>query len=289
MKNKILGIFLVLFILLISLSGFIYFYRAKLIGHYLPHVEQIGDLEIKVEQDTSYIRSKLVITNNSFLKIGVDTLKYKVSVFDKIYLNSRNFIGLELPANGSDTIDFFLKIPYRRIIKDIREERKKSDSASYSIQVSLQYSTFLGRAELPISKESKLKIPQPPELEVVEIKYQKVRLKLIHAVAKIKIINYGPITLSIKEMTYSMLVDKQGDLKGKFKYPITIKPYGTTMVSLPIKITLKNSLKTAFQVMMNNDTYDYRLELNAILAPTDQNKKPFRIHLTKNGKMELKK
>lgn len=289
MKSKWMRFLVIVLLLLIVLGASIYFYRAQLIAYYLPKVEQIGDLNIEVDNDTSYIQSKLKISNNSFLKIGVDTIKYKVKLFDKTYLNSSKFIGLQLPANGIDTIDFSLKIPYKRILKDLKEERKKGDSANYSIVVSLQYSTFLGHSEMPINKEAKLKIPQPPELEIVGINYQKIRFKSIHAEATIKIINYGPITLSIKEMNYVMLVDKQGKLTGRYRQPTTIKPYGSTQVTLPIEITLKNIVKTAFQVLVNKDNYDYQLVLNAILEPNDPNKKPIHLHLTKSGKMELKK
>ena len=179
MKNKIKLIGVFILVLIIIAVGVLFIYQAEITAHYIPDVKQIGGIDIKVKNDTSYISSKLTVKNKTFLKIGIDTIKYKVSLFDKVYLESQKYIGKVLHGYGTDTLDFSLKVPYTTILKDLRAERKKEDSASYSINISLQYSTALGKAEMPISKSAKIKIPQPPELEVVEIKYKKFRFKSI--------------------------------------------------------------------------------------------------------------
>jgi LEA14-like dessication related protein len=289
MKSKITLIGIFILVLAIIASGVIFIYRAEITACYIPSVEQIGVIDIKVKSDTSYISSKLTVKNKTFLKIQIDTIKYKVSLFDKMYLQSQRYIGMALRGYGTDTLDFSLKIPYVTILKDLKAERKKGDSASYSINISLQYSTAFGKAEMPINKSAKIKIPQPPELEVVEIKYKKIRLKSILAEAKIKIINYSAVTLSVKEMRYSMNILKQGNLKGNYRGLFDIKPKGTTFINLPIEINPTNLGKTIFDIVINKDTYDYTLTLNAILESSDPLKESLHIDLTKNGKMELKK
>lgn len=289
MKNKIILIGVFILFLAIILCGVAFIFRAEIIARYIPAVEQIGVIDIKVKNDTSYISSKLTVKNKTFLKIQIDTIKYKVSLFDKVYLESQKYIGMLLHGYRTDTLDFSLKIPYATIVKDLKAERKKGDSASYSINISLQYSTILGKAEMPISKSAKIKIPQPPELEVVEIKYKKIRMKSIFAEVKIKIINYSAVTLSIKEMRYSMNILKQGNLKGNYNEPFEIKPKATTFINLPIEINPTNLGKTIFEIIINKDTYDYTLSMNAILESSNGFKESFNIDLTKNGKMELKK
>lgn len=289
MKPKIKRIILIAFIIIVIATVLLYVFRDKIKAHFIPTVEQIGDINIRVENDTCYVSSKLTAKNKSFLEIKIDTIKYKVSMFDKTYLQDEEFIGIILHSHSTDTIDFSLKIPYKIIIKDLKAERKKGDSASYFINISLQYSTFLGKKEMPISKSAKIKIPQPPEVEIVEIKYSKVRMKSILADVKVKITNYTAVNLSIKEMTYTMDIIKQGNLKGKHKKNINIKPNGTTIINLPIEISPKNIARTFFDVIINKDSYDYTLTLNAILESTDPVKESFPIDLIKTGKMELRK
>lgn len=280
---------LFILVLLITTGGIIYLYRKDIRKHFIPTIEQIGDVHVKVQNDTCYVSSQLTATNKTYFKIGIDTIKYRVSLANKVYLQNKKFIGMTLHAHAKDTVDFSLKIPYKTIIEDLKEQRKKGDSTSYAINVSLQFTTFLGKAEMPINKTAKLKIPQPPEIEVMDIKYSKVRMKSILANVKVKIINYSSVNLSIKKMSYSMDVIKQGNVKGRHQEQIDIKPHGTTIIELPMEISPKHIARTLFDVIVDKDSYDYTLTLNAILEATDPLKDSFPIDLIKKGKMELKK
>jgi len=289
MKNIIKRICILILALALIAGGAIFIFRSRIVAHFIPEIKQTGDIHIDIKNDTSYISSKLTVRNKSFLKIKIDTFTYTVSLFNKTYLQSHKFIGMVLHGYRTDTINFSLKIPYATILKDLSAQRKKSDSASYSISISLLYSTVFGKAEIPFNKSAKLKLPQPPELELVEIKYTKFRLKSIVADAKIKITNYSAVTLSIKEMKYSMNILKAGKLQGNFSKPTTIKPRGITYVDIPIEINVINMGKTIFEVIINKDTYAYTLTLDAILKTAGTLKRSVHIALSKNGNMELKK
>ena len=121
------------------------------------------------------------------------------------------------------------------------------------------------------------------------IKYTKVRMRSIHANVKIKIVNYSDVDLSIKKMTYTMNVLKQGNLQGRHTEEIKIKPHGTSFIELPVEISPKNIVKTLFDVMINKDSYDYTLKLNASLESSGLLKDTFAIDIVKRGTMELKK
>lgn len=289
METKVKRIGAIVLISAMILSSIAYCFRNKIKKYFIPTVEQIGDIHIKIRNDTCYVSSKLSANNKSFLNIEIDTIKYKVALFNKIYLQSESFIGVILESNSKDTIDFSLKIPYKTIIKDLKAERKKGDSTNYFIDISLQYSTFLGKSEMPISRTAKIKIPQPPEIEIEDIKYTKIRRKSILANLNVKITNYNAVNLSIKELTYSMNIRKQGNIEGKLEKQINIKQNGITYVSIPIEISPKNLTRTFLNVIANKDTYDYTIKLNAILESTDPIRESFQIDLIKNGTMELKK
>jgi LEA14-like dessication related protein len=284
---KITG--LSILVILIALTVCVFIFRARIITHYRPEIKQVGTIHINIKNDTSYINSKLEIKSKTFFKVNVDTIKYKIDLFDKTYLQSTTFLGIQLPAYGKDTIDFHLKIPHRSLIRGIKAERKKGDSAGYAVNVSLQISTPVWDGEIPFNKSAKLKIPTPPELELVEIKYAKVRLKLILADVKIKIINHSNVVLSVKDMSYSMRISKQGDVKGKYKKTIHIKPKGATIINLPLEINIHHMGKIAWDVLRDRDSYDYNLSMDAIIESTSPMKESFKVELTTSGKMELRK
>ncbi len=288
-KNKIKKIGLIILGLIVILGCLLFFYRVQLLKKIIPSVYQIGSIKMSIVNDTTFVRSRLAIKNNIFLKINIDTIKYEVSLFDKVYMKNQTFVGLVLPGNGFDTVDLMLKIPHAVIMKDIKKERKKEDSASYSLDVSIQYSSVFGKSEFPFYKSSKIKIPQPPELELVSVKYKKIRLKSLLAFIKIKITNHSPIVLLLNDIIYFIDIPKVGNLKGNYKQTLQIKPHGSSYVTLEVKMEIKNMLKTGLQILFNKDNYAYVLNLKATLESVYPYQESFQVDLVKAGNMELKK
>lgn len=281
---------LLLFILVtLVLGSVLYFYRVQLLKHYIPKVHKIGNVKMSIINDTTFVTAQIAIENNIFLQINIDTIKYTVSLFDKVYIKDETFVGLVLHGNESDTMDFLLKIPHTVIMKDLKNERKRADSASYSIDVSIKYSSIFGDSEFPFAKSSKLKIPQAPEIEVVDIKYEKIRLKSLLAFIKIKITNHSPFTLILNNIRYYIDIPEMGNLKGNYNKDLEIKPKGTSYVTLDVKMEIKNMLKTAFQILFDKDNYSYTLKMKANLESVHPFQETFEVDLANHGQMELKK
>jgi LEA14-like dessication related protein len=287
--KKFFKVILYILIVLIVLATIAFLFRVKIVAYFVPAVDQTGDIHIEVRNDTAFISSRLTVRNKSFCKIVIDTLKYRISLEDKTYLKNNKFVGLKLAPYETDTIDFDVKIPYKTILADLAALRERGDSASYSINLFLQYSTVFGQAEIPIKKKAKLKIPQPPELSIVDIKYKKVHFKYILADATVKVMNYNNVSLIIRSMTYDMEVSKQGNLKGSYNKEIEIKPKGETYVNLPIEINVDNMGKTFLDIVRNKDNYYYTLSIKSVIESTDSTKRSFNIDITKDGRMELRK
>ncbi|HWY10160.1 MAG TPA: LEA type 2 family protein [Bacteroidia bacterium] len=289
MKGKIKYLSLFILVLIFAAVLCIFIFRVRIISHYRPEIKQVGTVHIKMNSDTSYINSQLEIKSKVFFQTGVDTIKYKIDLFDKTFLQSTEYLGIELPGYGRDTVNFLVKIPHRSLMRGIKSERKKGDSAGYTVNISLQISTPFWNGEIPFSRTAKIKIPHPPELELVKVEYKKVRLRTITANVMVKIINYTNVVLSVKEMYYSIKILKQGDAKGNYRKVIHIKPNGATIIILPIKININRMGKIIWDVLRDKDKYDYKLSMNAIVESTSLIKESFHIDLTKSGKMELRK
>jgi LEA14-like dessication related protein len=267
----------------------VFIFKDRLITHYRPEIRQVGVIHIHIKNDTSYITSKLEISNRTLLKISVDTIKYKIDLFDKTYLQNTEGLGIKLPGNGKDTIDFSLKIPHLSLMRGIKAGRKKGDSAGYEINVSLQISALSWKGEIPFNRSAKLKLPTPPELELVEIRYRKVRLRSVIADVKIKITNHSNISLSVKDMIYNMNILKQGNIKGNYKKTIHIQPNGETIIDLPMNIGISHIGKVFWSVLRDKDNYDYTLSMNALIESTSPINESFLVEVIKSGRMELKK
>lgn len=287
MKTKhVLIFFLALFII----GGAILFiFKDKLIEHYKPDVEQLGTITVNMKNDTSYVTSALVVTNKLFFKIDVDSIKYRVEWFDKIYIKNETFLGLELPANGSDTIPFSIKIPYVAIIHDFRKNKKKADSVDYMVNISLQYATRFWSSEKPINKTGRVRMPHPPEFKLEEVNFTKMGLNSMKAEADLKITNENPVGFLIKDLVYNMKIIGQGNMKGNYGTPITIEPNSVSTVKVPIEIQMERIGKTLMDILKDKDKYNYVLDMNLNLKSTETEDKLFNIDLKKTGIMELRK
>lgn len=289
MKKALKYINIALLTLLLALFAAAYFARKKIIKKYIPQIEQSGVVLIKVKNDTSFVSTKLIVSNKAFFDIKIDTIKYKIIVFGTECLKSEEMLGLDLPAHGSDSINFSVAIPHKKIIKSIKAERKKGDSTSYLVDVDLQYSTKLWKSEMPIVKLGDFKLPTPPEIKIESIKWKKIRLHTVFLNLKVKIINHSPIAISIKNINYNLDVFNRGSIDGNYSKPINIKSREVTIIDIPLEIKIENIGKILLEVLKDKDQYNYKLILNAKLESTEPTTQTFMLDLVNTGKLELQK
>jgi len=284
-RNKVL-----IFILLILSVGSYLFYknRVAIASSLVPTIEH-DTIKITIENDTAYVNTILYATNKSFLPITIDTIKYVIGMSNRVYLHEEKFLGIHTEPYGLDTFTFFLKIPVTAILTDLRDVRKKTENAHYSIFVAIQYSTFFGRIDIPINKSSKFKLPQPPELKVVDVKYNKIRLKKMNAEARVKVTNFNNISLTVKSIKYVIKIPHFGSAKGQLLDPIVINPRSEIFIDLPAEIKWKHLGELIKDVITDDDTYNYELNCQAIILTPNPDQKPIIVDLTKLGEMELKK
>lgn len=282
-------IILIILFLLIIASIVIYFYRVQIVTRYVPKFEQQGEIQVKIIDDTIYIKSKISIRNKLFFRIELDSVSYNVRIRDKSYIKNQKIINMELNAYEKDTFSFSLGIPHKTIIKELKTERKYSDSTDFSISLILHFKTPMGNLDIPFTKSTKLKLPQFPIFKIVDIEFKKIRSKEISAVVTIKANNSTKAELVVTDLNYQMQIYRAGNLKGKYISPILLKPNSVTYVSLPISIVPSNFGKTIFQLLMNKDKYYYKLHLNGIMKASGPIQDTFSINVVKNGQLELKK
>ncbi len=289
MKKKIKSLGIVLLVLIVAAAAGIYFFRKPIIRRFSPQIEQLGNIQIQVKDDTTYVNARLAIHNVTSLQIEIDTLSYVISLFDKVYMQSSTDINVSMPSHGNDTIDFNFRIPHTELLKDAKIARKEDDSASYVIDASIQFATVFGRFDVPISKTSKIKIPVPPELEIVDLKYEKLGLRRIRALATIKVSNKNQVSLTIKELRYNLEIPTRAQLEGEYRQDIVIHAKDKTTFELPLDIELHKVGKTIFDIIRDRDIYPYNLHIVAFIETREPVIQTFNVDVIKNGEMELKK
>ena len=288
MKTKLKRATLIVLLVFILATTAIFIFRKQIIEHFIPNVQQVGNIRIDVKNDTCYICPTLELSNETFLGLEIDTVRYDLSVFSNNYWNSSRSLNIELPPYGKDTLSFCIKIPYEDVLSDVEKERERGDSTWLSFCISIQLKTFFVEREIKIRRTRKIKIPRLPEIEVIGITYKEVHLKHMLAEAQVRIINHGSLTLQIKELKYVMTIFKHAALYGSVNRAINVPPFETTYVNIPIEINIDNLGKTVFAIIVNKGRYDYELRLQGVFESKEPINTTFVLEVIADGEMELR-
>ena len=280
---------LLLFIAL--LCGGLYFYLnpKKALNIIIPEVDDIQNIHIQVKGDTAFINLLLTVSNSGLFKLHIDTLTYNIKLDTSTLLSKSEYINVQLLKKQSDTIVLPLKLPFKRLIKKIKNLQSQ-DSVNIPIDVRVVYSTVFGKAVLPYSKTLRIEVPHPPKFEVEKIEYVKREKKTIYVNAHLKMHNYGKIDLNVSGLTYTLTTAK--DLftaTGSYLGEIQVRPRSVISERLPIKIEFNKVLKTLGMVITNNDKVKYHLLITGFLQTNKLGTEKTPIEIEKDGVLELKK
>ena len=257
-------------ILIIGFGVTLFVFPTKLIPYFIPSIAQVSGIQADVKKDTAYITTKLVAKNSTFLSIKMDTLKYKISFTNRTYFQGNQCLGLMIKRYNKDTFDFSFKVPYNHILEDMKHDRMKSDSTNFLTDLRLQYSTFFGKAELPIAESGKIKIPEPPEIEIKDIKIKSgLGSEDIQAEVKLKVTNNSKYNLKVNTMDYTINILKLADVKGVYTKPLNIKGNTISEFNIPVKIHLKKENKSLVSILRDNEPHHYVLAVEGVINSSD--------------------
>ena len=270
MKKLIKYLLFTILFLIIGFGFTLFVFPEKIISFFIPSIAQVSDIQANVKKDTAYINTKLVAQNSTFFSIKMDTLKYKISFANKIYFRDKKPLGLMLKRYNKDTFNFSFKIPYSIILDDMKHEKEKRDSTNFLTDLTLQYSTFFGKAELPIAESGKIKIPEPPEIQIVDLRFKKeLDTKNILAEVKLKVTNHSLYSLKINKMSYTINVLQFANVKGVYAKPLNFKGNSVTEFNIPIEVELKKEDKSLMSILRSNEPHHYVLVVDGIINSTD--------------------
>ena len=281
--------FLIVLLLLLVGVYFLYRNRVAIVSSFaVPHLEH-DTIHVQIMDDTTYMHTEFYATNKSFLPLTIDNISYKIVLNGHVYLQEEKWLGIDLEAYSNDEFPFSLKIPTAAILKDLKETRKDTVNANYSIFATVQYSTFFGPIIIPISKAGAFKPPTPPELKVMSVKYTKLKFDNMPIVVTVRLINHGNLSTTLKELTYHLEVPNHGSVDGVYPGPIEILPKSEMFVDLRAEVQWKNLGGILIDVIRDEDHYAYVLDCTGEIVGEDTLQKPILIELNKTGTMELKK
>ena len=103
----------------------------------------------------------------------------------------------------------------------------------------------------------------------MKLEHKKYNLadKTSEANLKIEIINKGKgMDLQLNAISYNLQIINTLSSKGVFARTIDIKPTSSLIVDIPLIIEYNRPFKTAWQIVTDNDTLEYDLNIQAVVT-----------------------
>lgn len=276
-------------LVLLVLGAYIWFRPAKALNLALPNLNHLNHVFAKVKGDTAYIDVIATLENKAPYKIAIDTLDYTFKLAGVKLVSEKQIIDLEQEPEQVDTVTLELRLPIKKargLIKDIQSQ----DSTFITADFSITYNTFLGRTTISVKRNVDIKVPRPPDFKLLGIKAGKLNLKKkqVDVMLRLQIKNNSDeIGVKLRDLAYNAKLGDNVVGKGSYKRKVVIDPLSTTVVELPIDLEYNKPFEILWDVIFNEDSMDYEVNLTGVLDNDSVQDVPMTIQAV--GRTELVK
>ena len=144
------------------------------------------------------------VENPYSLPLPLVNVDYALASRDKSFLSGRVDLEGTVPAQGKRTIALPAKVAYTgllEVLKDVRPGSVIPYTANFGLSVD---APALGPLRLPLRKEGELPIPKVPEVEIRQIRWDKLTLDEAGGYANLQLVNRNEFPLEISQLDYSL-------------------------------------------------------------------------------------
>jgi len=291
MKNKgiIIGV-----ILLALLAGGAYLVvkmkrSDKKIADYVVPELKMGQMRVtNLTAEKADMKMNMLIDNKAPVGFSIDSLFYTVSIAGQEIARTTYPDSLRLEARDSTTIELPLTLYHDKLADVLKGlEQQGRDSAMYTVNATI----FTDMALIPKDKlnmklEKRLPLIRIPEIHVTDIKMKDVGLKGATMVVETSIKNENGFPIRFSDMNYRVQVDNNGWMEGSKPGTMNIPAKGTTTMTIPMEVKLKEMGKNALDLIRKGTDVHYDFRMNTKLASDAQVLKDSKIALNSSGKLK---
>lgn len=273
----------------LALGAYLWFRPTKALNFALPNLNQLNHVFAKIHNDTAYINVIGTLENKAPYKITIDTLDYTLKLAGVELVSETQAVCLEQQPGQVDTIDLILRLPYKKAMGLVRDIQNQ-DSTFITADFSVTYNTFLGRTTIPVKRDIDIKVPRPPDFKLKKVKTGKLnwKEKRIDIVLQLQVKNNSDVIgLAIRDLAYNAKLGDNVVGQGSYSKKIIIDPLSTTEVDLPIDLEVDKPFQVLWDVITNEDSMDYEINLTGVLDNDSVQDVPMTIQAS--GKTELVK
>ncbi len=294
-KPKRKFILISILIAMLVLGGVIAYYvynPKKAITFVFPDLHKISYVRAIIKNDSAFIDISLVLQNKNPYKLDIDTIVFELKLADTLIAKQTMPLNIKQSRFDEDTVKLPLNLKVHQMMGLI-QSLQKQDSTTLEVSGYIVYETVFGRTKVDLDKKLNIETPVPPKLKVVRLEREGFSLKdkVMKVNATVEIINKGKrIDLELSDVDYEMTVKETLHTKGTYSKAITVKPQSTVIVSIPMEVEIYHPLKTALNIITDNDKMNYSLHLKFnVREHLSERSLASPAEVSATGELELKK
>ena len=144
------------------------------------------------------------VENRYSVPLPLVNLDYSLASRGESFLSGDADIQGEVPANGTKTVPLPAKVTFLELLKAVKGVRLGS-VVPYEADLGLSVKApLLGRLRLPLKKEGQMPVPTVPDVDVAEIKWDKLTLQEASGTIKLQLVNRNQFPMDLSRIAYSL-------------------------------------------------------------------------------------
>ena len=207
----------------------------------------------------------ILIKNILPFNFKADSFEYRLYINDAEIMKSRYSKTISLNANDSS----WIKLPVTVFTSDAdslitANEKRKIDSAEYRMYASF-YTDILFNKQYNVTIRRYLPLVHIPHLDLKKIEVDSLNVKRAYVVLHAEIKNDNVFDIKFKDYSYEFQIEDDDWVKGSVNELTVIKAKSTTELSVPARISFKETGKTLFKLLKKGGDLKYNLVMNLII------------------------
>lgn len=286
-KYIILGVILTV---LIGTGLYFYLNPKRALNFVVPNFTGLANVGVEIKGDTAYLDVNTVMENKAPYAINVKKIDYTICLEETDILKEKHVVNLEQKPGQIDTANLLVRLPYKNV-RDVIESIQNQDSTTIEATFSITYETIFGEVTIPAAYDTKVKTPNPPEIELNKIRlgffnFKETKFELI---LDLDVTNENDIEVSLDNLEYEAEFGKNLTGYGELDERLTVEANAKTNIRLPIVISVDKPMKIVWDIITNKDRMGYILHLRGQLVQKKADRENIDFDVSVNGDAELVK
>ncbi len=193
------------------------------------------------------------VSNPYSVALPLTDLAYTLSSSDKQFLSGKaNLAGggvSSIPAKGSRTVQVPATVTFQALLAAVSGV-KPGQVVPYKADMTLSADApAVGPISLPISHKGELPVPAVPDVQVADVKWDKLSLTEAKATMKLDVTNTNQFAVDLSKLAYQLKLDDRDIASSSITKALKFTPGGKQSIEVPVSFSPQQLGLAAFDML----------------------------------------